>query len=1393
MEVPWNLRRILGYPGQRAPGAGVNSIRFELLYGMKGEIKYPFLRLAEITSRFGQYAGQQPPYLPWRSSKDQLYQYNNFRQLWQKLYPVIITRLSVLEPYDQNQPEQLILTDEQKLSFELRKGADLKYPTSANGAVNPEIPHNPYGLAGSFTWAFESNNIYQALWRNPKAVACELRSPYFSSLGGWGHQKATFDEGRTTIYGDVTMGRVTTINVERIGRIGLFWNKAKHVIIYERTVAASRQFCQEQEKFLGNPIIRKVDEYVEIIENERKFPDNISEPVARGPVLACKFADGKPQRIRVDSKWGEEVGTTGWKIPLWIRNAAPSDVYPKPTVHLVFEGHVPNQPVPIAIEEPDKLFFYTNTEEGKGRNSDLWLQVKDVDYCIVMEKSFVPPDPNSNNNPDAFSAQDDLVKLGTGAFTFALAPNPKPVNIVAQRAEEAISATLKNVTVMRGIATIRKTGSDSEFMKLKNLRDTLANTISPVINRIPLDSTDFDLSKMDVYLNGIQDEINVLRTDVIAFAGKINPKKEIDRLKNRISSQIKYFEPQMFHEVDAAIWRYVKDFCSIAVKIKEDNTDFNENARNELTKKNNNLLAEYEGYLKSLPGMVGEMLGQFQRIIEQLTNAFIKLSEQIDNDIKEINKIAWNDSIIPPEVKAIVEINYAQVTESVKHINFLIAEVSRRWLGDRINNIRTKLIGRFDEIDKASRIVRCSILNNNTKKDAIIDNLKSLSDKIVPMTNQANVLLDEKKEKLNGHIKDIQGIEDILTNRIIEISNFIKCKDVNSWDKIILNNGSLAQDLQLIVIKPASNLKNLVEDKLKTFSNELNKKANELYNLFYPNSSELEGWLNSAFGENIFKNLTGAFKDTQPLQSHIRVELEKVYNSMFHGLSEFTNRLAPLIDAPSDSKIKHILEDKIRLFRGFGEPPRLPNLSFLKLPNIDTPVDCGYYFQKITDKLENLKNVGLTPLVAHANEMMEKVGAEAKDILKSVETKLPTKEILDRFIPCSLENFDLSKIFPNFAGLKLDSLFPDLKMPATSNDRVKITHGTDQQTRSGWLQVDVDVPIDKPASVFDMAGVTLKLLTARFKATSRIESAPGHSPRQTTKGLISGDWDLQIGGFPVAILKDCSLRYEDGGDIRFDVSPERVQLQQMFAFLTDLMAKFGYSDEGFSISVTPMGVCTKLDLPLPDIQMAAFGIANLTLGFQFALNVFPKFNISINLLLAKKRAPFTLTIYVLGGAGFVDFGLTYFPDTGKFTTDVSIGIMASASLAIALGPIKGGVYAYFGIVVEYHTSDEAPAPLAISLVLLFAGEVSLLNIINVGLNLGLEAQYTSGGGLKGRGFVSYHIKICWFVSINVETSVEYTFQEAKGGGRSLFLAVENESAHYKNVAEEYIGMFFEKI
>ena len=328
VEVPWNLRRTLGYAGQTTPGAVLNSATFELVYGLSASLTAkPGLMLAEIGARLGNFAAAPPSLIPWQHNQAQESGYDAYTQFWATILPQLRTRLAVLEPWSAAQSSGLTLTETDNLNFNLRPEADLAYPIPAAQVTSP-IPSNiPQGqLKGSFSWAFDSERIYQGLWSNPDSVTCELSGLEFSSLGGWGDFTARFAEGKTSIIASVRMGRIQKLTIEQIGRIGNFWNRAKLVITYERTVAPTKQFAAVQFPFLGNPILRKTAEYVQILEKRR----DAASTDTTAAYSACEFPQGDPPRIPVDSNWGANVGSTGYRIPLWRPGAQPPHVYTKP-------------------------------------------------------------------------------------------------------------------------------------------------------------------------------------------------------------------------------------------------------------------------------------------------------------------------------------------------------------------------------------------------------------------------------------------------------------------------------------------------------------------------------------------------------------------------------------------------------------------------------------------------------------------------------------------------------------------------------------------------------------------------------------------------------------------------------------------------------------------------------------------------------------------------------------------------------------------------------------------------------------------------------------------------------------------------------------------------------
>jgi hypothetical protein len=249
---------------------------------------------------------------------------------------------------------------------------------------------------------------------------------------------------------------------------------------------------------------------------------------------------------------------------------------------------------------------------------------------------------------------------------------------------------------------------------------------------------------------------------------------------------------------------------------------------------------------------------------------------------------------------------------------------------------------------------------------------------------------------------------------------------------------------------------------------------------------------------------------------------------------------------------------------------------------------------------------------------------------------------------------------------------------------------------------------------------------------------------------------LSVGGMSLIAFIDTTLSFDESGSLHFSISPANVQLAQVLQFLTDLIDAFDFGDSGFSVNILPdpMVQCI-LDLPLPDMGGGAFAIMNLRLGALFEIGVDADgFYVTVGANLGRQVAPFDLTIFILGGAGWFECNVTY--RFGKaLTGTISVGMAASASLDIALGPISGSVAIYFGIFAVMQIGPTGGLQLGI--MILFTGQVSLVGLIDLSISLLLEAEYQSGGGLTGRGVVSVSIKICWCFTLNVNESVQYTF------------------------------------
>jgi hypothetical protein len=475
-EPGWNLRRMLNRVADAAPGAIVRDVRFEIAYGLL--VDHRPVRRTRIAEMAG-IIGAPPRIAEIRGDTPHL-------QRMRKLLLLESSRIAVDKLW-QDHPSEDFETSE-GLRFRLRgkrgaNGPATKFRFPARSGYPAETSSDPAdqairasfadpadvgatddAFAGGIPWAFESANVLRECYADPSSTTGRVGGLHFSALGGWGRQRAAFAGGKSIVETESTMGRLSFYKLERLGRIGGLHNRAKHVIIYRRTVAPPAQFFSEdefigkkQDEHLGRPILRKVEEYVDILQPERRYPEDGSAVAEAGCLSGARFVS---RRIRVDSDWGGDVRNEGWMVPLWakdIEKIPPSgdpdsaaNLYPKPLVQLLMPGEDGGE-VAVDIDTPERLVFYTSTLASEtGDRIDSWHAVEAIDFCDAP-----PPIAKESAAPTSADLHDGMLApaprraAGHDRLTLGLVDGRQPVRLGAGRVPESAAAVLKNVSISR--------------------------------------------------------------------------------------------------------------------------------------------------------------------------------------------------------------------------------------------------------------------------------------------------------------------------------------------------------------------------------------------------------------------------------------------------------------------------------------------------------------------------------------------------------------------------------------------------------------------------------------------------------------------------------------------------------------------------------------------------------------------------------------------------------------------------------------------------------------------------------------------------------------------------------------------------------------------------------
>lgn len=1552
VAVPWNLRRILGQPGDSAPGIPFLESYFELLYGLPAHLTPEKAFLAELASKLGEVPVPPVNSLAWAPTQTQR---DSFRTAWQqylRFYRAWKSRLAILEPstgddfanasFDKNLSftprigfipnkefeekldkmvadiaqrypnlneleafkkavatikleingsvnypvmvtnrnfiievlakiaEQVWIDDITQTSHLLKIGASLKNPVAGQTTLVSDdlleekirVAHEPNGLAGGFHYGFESRAIYKEFWReafSKGSSSAEIKSPAFSSLGGWGRQTARFAGDKTVIRSTTSMGRTHFYAVERIGRIGVFWNKAKHVIEYERTVVPSKQFTGDQPEHAGRPLVRKVREYIEILEPSRHYPDFKSDvPESPGSVMACTF---KSVIIPVLSTWGHDVvGATqdgsgekdmiGWEVPLWKRGANP-DLYPKPQVILsLLPPPSDEKAVLHNLSEPENLWFYTDTREkviGENQQEILitadvhaWPAVQNVDFSDMPEPRQYDMNPSIGESAEELEQpMPDVLDVlpGFERYTFLVDRNEIPASVAGRYyATAAITGRMRTVTMTRSLyrkneAWIRpdeaaslaaaKHAVEALIYGPDSLLARSANGFEEVVKKVVAGNT----VSVEQYTNKLLADIN--GSDILAKIRNINgqignPKlKYLDDTTLWTSSRLsfhpfKWLWRESLEGGDGIVGR-VLDFYNVQRRRIEKELQLLIESGSEVISRADELLDRFEGQIEKFETEYEFTVDTaFSAILKLLQSAQESATQTVADEFEDLKRLIdkLDPSMSMQEMQQQLNKKNDEVFEQVKKVFDKLFQTLKKinnttWRS-KMDALKTQLDWERNELQRTIALVinqtagtgKNYVDEVRRKITARVDEYKAKANEfLTTIVKEAKGLVAEARdvyEEVSAKFREIQtGIRAKLSATIVEIRKqwaqgtgemlSVLKTNLDAMHKEIL---VVAKDkVTLILGKPTDApgtvynvLKNL-DDVCKDLVGAVRASMLEFFAELSSGPvgairNKLEQWLGTL---DAYRRLEDAInrRDKDAILS-ASVALANSVNREFGRLAGEVGQKLKDVEKFEDSAHQVIQagQQTLNNFRSVWEEFTAPGMG-LNRRTVAMIVR--------TDWKDVEQRLSITPCISRVKQFGEE--------LEGLGLRVPVAAITDRLLPAKAEwkemkkslmsKFDFSNLFSDLGGMRFDKLLPGLKMPEFARDKIKLTHGFDKQNLSAWVNSEANIFLSGRKKMMSIGPLQIELENGHFIGKARIEMDIDGKIRKINSGQLKGSWHLNIAGTGIMIFRDTAVNFRDG-KLSFDLDPRRMEMPGLLKMLTDASTKLsdsgmsgggvGEKKEVFKVGIVkvreiPAGVRAQLNIPPVSVGGGTTAITNLSFGGHFELLALDpqlrfKFLLGLGFYLGKKEAPFNVTIFILGGGGYVDCALTFAPKEG-LAIDFVISVHASVSLAIALGWMTGFVAIMVGFEGEYHKTPKQGSSVYITIFVRVIGVVDILSLITIFLYLSLEATYRASGKgsqLVGTGTVSVEIRICRFVKIKVRKSYSKTFAGSGNSG-----------------------------
>lgn len=1389
--APWSLRRLLGQrPG--VVGTKLTAAEFELLYGLLSRIKdVPGLRIAELDALIGRMpfpdifldilrasalAGPSPsPIEALRSTycvsvadhiRAMLY-----RPSWWPVFRDFTSR------------RQAIITGEGVLGALRSKRAtanpfaiDKFHDFETNSG--PETRSGP-PLRGGVDWPFQSKNVYDELVGAPATSSLTLEGLAFGSLGGSGKQTAEFNNGKTLIISETTQGRLDSVTVIRIGRIAMLWNRARHVIVYERSTRRAPRYAlgkddgidtweTQSADFDGMAALRKVREYIEITEQKRAYPDSPATRPIAGPLKASFF---ETTIIPVKSTWGRDV-PSGFVIAL--RGPlldAEARFFPFPKIFLKNararakgEGTVDHQ-----LKRPSELLFYTSTRREDGGDTDQWPPVPDIDFPIVRLEPprtlpFASRFTRSRQQPDARGAD-----FGQDRFTVTLEAPEEAVDLMHGRLSEGIDARVSSMSLARGRLAPEAAAQMEDVAKrtavpMADVHARVHDGLGELRLQIAQAARDSDgtLGSLGSFASEARQLVSELKSTTASLATTLHGLPASDwteeqdlwneRFKANCKSQVEAWKQQLnLSRVPSSniprLGRSALDGVLQQIRQRVDDVGFLPLAA-----------------LKQIDAAEEALRRRLERLADESATAFDAALDAVAARYREM--VQTDEDVVSDGLAAL----QLDLDAALERLQAALARAD----GDALAHLTDDLgrwfnAGGTGVIETVSRALTQDVADLRFLVDAVAasipplevkepdwDHLKAaVRDTLNAFAETAAIVVADIVAPLRG---EIEKLFDAASGRLKVLEDSLDAIDA-AYEKALADLEKSGTQALTDFLAAADTQLQGIGGKLKTALGDLQKTAWGAVPGVFNHAKTLGP--TAAAG---FDSLLKALDPTLPL-----AEVEQAIASGAKIVADAIEGTARQVDDAVSRELQKITGGVEASANAIG----LELTRVLATGPVNDTIGCtrerlGYYYDAAKEALD----------VTHATALFNELG---ESVLNSLSTDLPFDRIRDRLLP-QLKNLDFSKLLPDFGGLKLEHLFPDLLAPndGGENDWVRIRHGFDKDRLTAFADVDIDKVIEGTPEVFVLPPISLKLRQPHFLASSRLEISADGGKTQATKAALSADWMLCLSDSPVVTLRDATLRYDGGGGFAFDVDAERVELAPELQFLTEALADLLPQEEGLTLTpVMPAGIRAELSLPLPDLTTGAFTLTSLTLHAFMELLIADGFEVRTGCWLSKPQRPFGLAILFLGGGGWVGVEVSYRPPT-RFESRVSIGISAGAFVAINFGVASGSAGILFTVGVDFYRDWQTQSGRTLmTLGILVWGGFSILGIASAWLRLMLSVTYDgSTGSMVGTGRVEVSIKICWCFTLRVSTTVRQQFAgsskkraatlAAPAGGRDIY-------------------------